>query len=91
MHPIAPLRIPIISVCGALHTDDTRKQLHFLSLVPNEVAKILKILDSFFMVTLIYCINCRLVVEAVFLKSQRAEFWVNGLIPQFFYRQGIFY
>lgn len=47
--------------------------------------------DNFFTVIFTYCINFRIVGEVLLLKSKRAEFWVNGLIPQFLYRQGILY
>lgn len=56
--------------------------------------------DNLFTVIFIYCINCRIVGKVVMLNL-RAEFWVNGqlasisayilLIPQFLYRQVIFY
>lgn len=47
--------------------------------------------DNFFTVIFTYCINFRIVGEVLLLKSKRAEFWVNGLIPQFLCRQGILY
>lgn len=50
-----------------------------------------KIQDNFFTVIFTYCINFRIVGEVLLLKSKRAEFWVNGLIPRFLYRQGILY
>ena len=57
--------------------------------------------DDFFTAIFIYCINCRIVGVVVLLKSKRDGFWTNGqfapisayilIIPQFLYRQVIFY